>query len=614
MLETTLSSRFVAGANLKGEAAGANWLFLLPHLPLERTICLGAPTRTTLVALADFNREVNVLLPAPQSARAASKNADLLNVDWCALNEQTLMQWREQSVDLVMAVGRLGAWQLGHQQWLQEGIRRLLKPDGLIYHEYYTPFDPLRGLGQAGDAFAHAQRQAKFWLTPLFGEVSTVTLLNDHSTIQYFAERELFSSSLKLSPLLKRAAQPLRGSKRRTPHGQRSPKVIGVATGGAAIRHRAPFAYMKSTFRRTGVWLMNVLDQAGATVERQGLRSRTLQRAGVLSGGAAATLNEHPPQYLEKLAREAGITLDGYAWGLVAPADYSSRKLLFFLLDHTRPDEGPPLRYIVKMVRNSMFNGRLENECRALRYLHASTIRDRAAVPRVVFAGHHADLAVVGESAIEGAPFRSRTSSDADCPYLHQAIGWLTDLGAATASWGTSNAGAAQALTTLLEQFLQFYRMAPAHQAFLTEQIEIIAGSSQLLPAVFQHGDPGLWNLLVTSAGKVAFLDWEAAETAGMPLWDLFYFLRSYSVNATRSAGKHDSLHALEAQLLADTPLRRVTSEFIRHYCVDVQVPDEFIEPLFYTCWMHRANKRSIAPCRDPNGTGPLCEPSAPLY
>ena len=119
VLDTTLSARFVPGANLKGKAAGANWLFLLPTLPLERTICLGAPPQTTLASLADFNREVSVLLPAPQSAREAYQNSDLMNVDWCALNEQTLRQWADQSVDLVMAAGWRAAWRLGRERWLQ---------------------------------------------------------------------------------------------------------------------------------------------------------------------------------------------------------------------------------------------------------------------------------------------------------------------------------------------------------------------------------------------------------------------------------------------------------------------------------------------------------------
>lgn len=593
VLDTTLSARFVPGANLKGKAAGANWLFLLPTLPLERTICLGAPPQTTLASLADFNREVSVLLPAPQSAREAYQNSDLMNVDWCALNEQTLRQWADQSVDLVMAAGWRAAWRLGRERWLQEEIRRLLKPGGMIHYEYYARLDPLRGFGQGGSTSADSACQARLWLTPLAGEVSTVTLLGDQETINFFAERGLFRPALGISSLLKRTARILHGERRPAPQERGDAGDLGAGAARTAKRRGFAPSRVKAAFRRTGVWVMDALDQAGAAVERQGVRSGMLRRAGVLSAGAAAALNQHPPLYLRRLAQEAGINIDGYAWGLVAPADYSSRKLLFFLFDRAHPSDEPASRYIVKMVRNPVFNGRLENERHALSYLGGASIRDHSAVPRVAFAGYHADLALVGESAVEGVPFRGRTNGKADCPYLHQAVEWLTDLGEATASRGTSNAVAADALDALLRRFVQLYKISPEHCAFLTKQIDTIAGSSQRLPTVFQHGDPGLWNLLVTSAGRVAFLDWEAAERAGMPLWDLFYFMRSYSVNAAQAVGERNSLRAFKQQLLADTPLRRMAAGAIRGYCTRIQLPADFIQPLFYLCWMHRATKEA---------------------
>jgi len=39
MLELTLATQFVPGTNLRGEVSGANWMFLLPALDLERVIC-----------------------------------------------------------------------------------------------------------------------------------------------------------------------------------------------------------------------------------------------------------------------------------------------------------------------------------------------------------------------------------------------------------------------------------------------------------------------------------------------------------------------------------------------------------------------------------------------
>jgi hypothetical protein len=583
MLETTLSTQFLPSANLKGQVAGANWLFLLPSLPLERAICLGMPTRATLTALAACCREVAVLCSTPALVQEGSWETDLDNVDWGALNRQTLLQWPAACVDVVVLVDRSRAIQFGREAWLQQQVHRLLKTGGLIYYEVFAAPDPLHGLP--------TDAQARFWLTPLTGEVATIVPLHDHATIAYFTERRLYSPSLKLLPSLKRLAYAARGRTR----GAGSPRPAPAANGSPHPPKpaRAPGKGVKSALRSTSARLLKTLDQAGNAAERYGLRSRLLRRTAVISGGVAQGLDGHPPAYLGRAAAEAGIALDHHRWGMVAPADYSSRKLLFFIFEHGQTDGAQTLRYIVKMVRNPRFNARLENERAALTLLQAAPIQDHTAIPRVVFSGYHADLALVGESAIEGVPFRSRTTGDVDCPYFYRALDWLTDLGCATATWRTSNIQAATVLHGLLGQFLQFYRLTPEHHAFLSQQIERIAASAEPLPAVFQHGDPGLWNLLVTPTDQVAFLDWEAAEPAGMPLWDLLHLIRSFGVQGARMRGVRDSLVAVKQQLLADTPLRRVAADAIRRYAAQVPLSLDLVQPLIYTCWMHRAIKEA---------------------
>ena len=65
------------------------------------------------------------------------------------------------------------------------------------------------------------------------------------------------------------------------------------------------------------------------------------------------------------------------------------------------------------------------------------------------------------------------------------------------------------------------------------EEIEV----GMVLPAIGYRGDPvpGVpyderLGRVPNEDGRVVFLDWEAAEARGMPLWDLFYFLRSFAV------------------------------------------------------------------------------------
>ena len=45
------------------------------------------------------------------------------------------------------------------------------------------------------------------------------------------------------------------------------------------------------------------------------------------------------------------------------------------------------------------------------------------------------------------------------------------------------------------------------------------------MPETFEHRDCSPWNLLVTTSGELAVLDWESAEQNGLPAIDLVYFL-----------------------------------------------------------------------------------------
>jgi hypothetical protein len=112
---------------------------------------------------------------------------------------------------------------------------------------------------------------------------------------------------------------------------------------------------------------------------------------------------------------------------------------------------------------------------------------------------------------------------------------------------------------------------------------------------VFQHGDPGIWNVFATGDDSVAFLDWEAGESQGVPLWDLFYFLRSYGTWMARGGSilRGDALKSFAQNFMMPSEFNALVCETTLRYCERINLDKRLIEPLFYTCWMHRALKEA---------------------
>jgi hypothetical protein len=357
----------------------------------------------------------------------------------------------------------------------------------------------------------------------------------------------------------------------------------------AASRADAPsIAYLERSFLTRRLLRLHLVRRPGRVLGRQVLTNRVFGRCGALASRPEVDLAAGPPDYLRSVAAQAGVRIDPGRWGFAAPGDYRTQKLLFFIFAGAKetPDS------VVKMTRDPQLNPRLEREWHALTVLQERGIGDEGTVPRPLFAGRHADLAIVGQTAVEGVPFRRQMRAAADCPYASAVVDWLLELGTITAhTQPTDSPGIAARLEALLARFTELYRVDPVHGEFLADQVAAIARSEAGLPLVFQHGDPGPWNLLVTRDGRPAFLDWEAADPEGLPLWDIFHFLRSFGLAISRRAGRSDPIRSFTEQVLADSDLNRLIVQATTRFCAATPLRPELVEPLFYLCWMHRALK-----------------------
>ncbi len=554
MLEHTLSTDFVPGSNLRSEVSEANWLFALPTLRPGTVLCLGMPSPAAGQALA---RRADRLIVAvgTEEVQQLPPSAQVLVCDF----ERASLPLPADSANLIALYGRETVRSVSRSAAWQAELRRVLTPDGLVYLETWGASPVLAGLREAG----------RLWLTPLWGETHTAVPLDDRFTRRFFVQRHLFTPTLTLQPLkhLGRARQ------------RRASQVVESEKGDGAPIQRG----LKHYLRRLSRQLEGALGDLEALWHQRGRG-----RVGVVHSAAEGLTLDEPPAYLRALARHSGLVLEGYRWGLWAGGQYSSRKVLFFLFEGAQTSP----RYLVKLVRDAIFNNRLENEAHALQQLHAQGFGERHLLPQVTFSGCADDLFVVGETIVEGAPFLSRTALSPTCPLAQAAVAWLTDLGAETVTWQPAPA-VAGALRQLFERFMALYHLPDAERDFLASQIARLGETERPFPLVFQHGDPGPWNILVAPDGRVALLDWESAEPQGMPLWDLFYFLRSYALNVSRAAGISDRLEGVARHLLDESPLSGWIVGTVRDYCAQVRLGSQYVEPLYYACWMHRALKQA---------------------
>ena len=586
MLDITLASEFVPGTNIKGEVAGANWLFLLPTIELDRVVCFGAPGSATLLALSRMIAEVVVCAerPALEQVGALGRAHQLRNVRLLT-DTQALPQ---ASVALVLIAGQAALASFGAGSDKVSELLRIMRPDAVLYLEQPGLITGKRDQAAVRRLTAALGLPTRLWLTPLGGEMHTAIPEHDQVAASYFLRYGLTSRSVNLGTL-KRAVRgysqgapaPAQGSAARPPAGPSRPR-------------RGLKAQMKRAARTTLVSVYNqvqhVFDGAEQRLQGSSMLGELTRRYGLILSHHEDEPRGGPPRYLREIARAAGVPIDQHRWGLSARGEYSSRKVLVFLFDRNSAQP----EYIVKMTRDPALNLRLENEYQALRRLADKGIGDDQTLPQAVFLGHHNRLAVVGETIVAGVPFEQRSSGAPDCPYMRNAADWLTDMSVATVDWSSATPEqAADVLGQLWRQFAAIYPLTPAQRGFIDEQLATLAHSTAAFPVVFQHGDPGTWNIWVTPSDRTAFLDWEAAEAQGMPLWDLLYFIRTYGAWSARATTSGDVTKGFVDQFLTSSPFNRLMAEAIARYCERVGLAPELVEPLFYTCWMHRGLKEA---------------------
>lgn len=113
-----------------------------------------------------------------------------------------------------------------------------------------------------------------------------------------------------------------------------------------------------------------------------------------------------------------------------------------------------------------------------------------------------------------------------------------------------------------------------------------LAATLPAVHGVLQHNDLGCWNIVRNDATFMV-LDWESAGEAGLPLWDLLYFLTDAftHVDGEWDVSRRD---AYTARLFrGDAPSSPLLFDWMAKGARAAGVQFEHVGPLATLCWLH---------------------------
>jgi aminoglycoside phosphotransferase (APT) family kinase protein len=301
-----------------------------------------------------------------------------------------------------------------------------------------------------------------------------------------------------------------------------------------------------------------------------------------LLGVSPRPVGSSPPAWLTELAAQAGVDVAGHRWGIWARRQYSSQKVIILLFGPTDPEP----EIVVKIARDPRFDGRIAQDYEAITLVHGLPGHDRH-VPRPLFAGEHRGRVVAAVEAVRGLPF-PQVAAERDGAFARSVVRWLGELAAQTAR-PADPVELVEPLGDVVERVNELFPLTGRESTLLRRHVDALATSTDPLPVVVQHGNVADWNLIVRPNGDVVFLDWEFAEPDGLPLWDLFFFMRFQDwplVTGWRRAlyGNRRSRRDLFLHRPGSSPMRAA----IATYRTYVDVPLPAIESLFHLCWAHQ--------------------------
>ena len=241
----------------------------------------------------------------------------------------------------------------------------------------------------------------------------------------------------------------------------------------------------------------------------------------------------------------------------------------FVLFRHGRPTP----EWTVKFARVPDYADPFEGDDRGYALVAAAggaaARRSPRPLGRLTVAGHEAAV----ETAAVGTPLDgllgAACSRRAKLAIVDAVARWLVEVGAETAGEPAS-----AELARIRAEVLPRWPALP----------ECFRGL-ETVPGVLQHNDLGSWNVVWESGAEFTVLDWESARGAGLPLWDLWYFL----ADALRlvDGRDEDPVDAFRGLFRGDRPSSPFLFSWTRAAAASLGLAPPTVRALATLCWLH---------------------------
>lgn len=250
--------------------------------------------------------------------------------------------------------------------------------------------------------------------------------------------------------------------------------------------------------------------------------------------------------------------------------------VLAFAESSRRPD------VVVKLARTPLSEPGIAHEASVLDTIRDSPMAKIATIPTPLFCGRLGGALAVAETALEGRDLwtiLTRGSFPSLANQIADTLAALVPRDPAEDRWDKSVAPIVAEFQHRFGDVLQ--------EDDLTRQVQKLR-SLPPLPTVLEHRDCSPWNLMITSEGRLAFLDWESAAPDGLPVLDLVYFLinGAFLVEGVLGSGRERETYA---RLLGGSPTGTVVAEALARYRERAGLPQGVIGPLRGLAWMMHA-------------------------